>query len=112
MYTCTCTVNATTVLLQDVEESASVAMQLTRRGRGEVGGGEKEGGGGMDIESLREFLRQVETLPCKVPEAKLLEVCALYTCSMYIHHVYLHVHGVHGIVYNHVCIYMNIIHIM
>ena len=28
----------------------------------------------MDIESLKEFLRQVETLPCRVPEAKLLEV--------------------------------------
>ena len=54
-----------------MEESASVAVQLTRRGRGE-GGGEK--GGGMDVESLREFLRQVETLPCRVPEAKLLEV--------------------------------------
>ena len=60
-----------------MEESASVAMQLTRRGRGE-GGGERGGGGGgggMDIDSLREFLRQVGTLPCRVPEAKLLEVC-------------------------------------
>jgi histone demethylase JARID1 len=27
----------------------------------------------MDLENLKEFLRQVETLPCKVPEAKLLE---------------------------------------
>ena len=64
-----------------MEDSASVAVQLTRRGRGgEGGGGEKRkgrgggGGGGMDIASLKEFLRQVETLPCRVPEAKLLEV--------------------------------------
>ena len=56
--------------MQDVEESASVALQLTRRGRGEGGGR----GRGMDVESLREFLRQVETLPCRVPETKLLEV--------------------------------------
>ena len=61
--------------IKDVEESASVAVQLTKRGRGEgEGGGGKGGNGGMDVESLREFLRQVETLPCRVPETKLLEV--------------------------------------
>lgn len=66
---CVCVV----VWSQDVEESASVAVQLTKRGRkAERGGG--GGGGGMDVENVREFLRQVETLPCKVPEAKLLEV--------------------------------------
>ena len=56
-----------------MEESASVAIELTKRG------GRGERGGGMDMENVREFLRQVETLPCKVPEAKLLEVHALYT---------------------------------
>ena len=61
-------------IVQDVEESASVAVQLTRRGKGEGRGG------GMDIESLREFLRQVDTLPCRVPEAKLLEVSYCSTC--------------------------------
>ena len=53
-----------------------MAVQLTRRGRGEGEGGRRVSGG-MDVESLREFLRQVETLPCRVPEAKLLEVSYL-----------------------------------
>ena len=53
-----------------MEESASVAVQLTSRGKGEG----KVGGEKMNIDSLKEFLRQVETLPCRVPEAKLLEV--------------------------------------
>ena len=60
-----------------MEESASVAIELTKRG------GRGERGGGMDMENVREFLRQVETLPCKVPEAKLLEV-VLYIYTVYI----------------------------
>ena len=39
----------------------------------------------VDVENVKEFLRQVETLPCKVPEAKLLEVRSGSWCpSLYI----------------------------
>ena len=58
------------VWVQDVVESACVAVQLTKRGR------KGERGGGMDVENVREFLRQVESLPCRIPEARLLEVSA------------------------------------
>ena len=73
-----------------MEECASTALQLVlgeaenRRGGGSRGGGGEEGGGegeGVDVDGLKEFMRQVELLPCRVPETDLLEVRGRGVCG-------------------------------
>ena len=56
--------------IQEVEKCASVALQIVL-GKHKGGSGAEQS---LDVEGLKEFLKQVHCLPCTVPEANLLQV--------------------------------------
>lgn len=76
--------------IQEAEKCAEAALQ-TSLGRRRVGGaggttsvGSKGGASSsakrMNVDELVKFLEQVESLPCKIPEANILQVCmCIYT---------------------------------
>ncbi len=71
----------------EAERCAEVAYQMTSMKQGGDGGdssimtrgnassASSVGDKRMDVEELVKFLEQVESLPCKVPEANALQVC-------------------------------------
>lgn len=67
--------------IQEVEKCASTAIQIAS------GKLKTRGSGGIDVEELRDFLRQVDSLPCKLPEADKLQVLThLLLKFMHAHH--------------------------
>ena len=60
--------------IQEVEKCATTAVQI-------ASGKLKTRGSGLDVEELRDFLKQVDMLPCKLPEANKLQVYS-FTCTV------------------------------
>ena len=61
--------------LQDVKKCASTAVQL-------VATKPKTRYSNVDVREVKEFLSQVESLPCKLPEADILKVCRVVCHSV------------------------------